>query len=332
MQFKDMLNRVHFKRLSVNKQTKLLNDLKFTDLTIEVEDSSNFDLPNPSKNKPGVIEIRGERIEFFTLVGNQLGQLRRGTLGTGTPLLHKAGTYVQEIGPSESVPYSENSLVQQVVSDGTNILPLTFIPTKSSSAWSYVDGYESSIPESYGQGDDIEVFVGGYDTTAVWASGVEYTVGIVVNVGSYTYRCVTEHVSGLVFNNDSAKWQFFIGNIRLKKKPYQVHNVNQAVESPEGDIQIDADFAVDGVSKQLRLTNKLSFGTKVTVVKRTGVAWDDTTNILTADTKIARFLKGSPGVWYTSMKQISTTPTPETSSFDSTTTRFDNTNTTFDQG
>ena len=302
MQFKDMLNRVHFKRLSVDKQTKLVNDLKFTDLTIEVEDASNFDLPNPSKNKPGVIEIRGERIEFFTLNGNVLGQLRRGTLGTGTPPLHKAGTYVQEIGPSETVPYSENSLIQQVVSDGTNILPLTFIPTKSSSTWSYVDGYESSIPEGYGQGDDIEVFVGGYDTTAVWASGVEYSIGIVVNVGSYTYRCIADHISGPVFNNDSTNWQFFIGNIRLKKKPYQVHNVNQAVESPEGDIQIDADFAVDGTSKQLRLTNKLSFGTKVTVVKRTGIAWDDTINILTADTKIARFLKGSPGVWYTNIK------------------------------
>ena len=302
MQFKDMLNRVHFKRLSINKQTKLVNDLKFTDLTIEVEDASNFDLPNPSKNKPGVIEIRGERIEFFTLTGNVLGQLRRGTLGTGTPTLHKAGTYVQEIGPSETVPYTESSIIQQVVSDGTNILPLTFTPAKSSDTWTYATGFESSIPEGYGQGNDIEVFVGGYDTTAVWSSGVEYVVGTVVNVGSYTYRCIADHTSGTVFNNDSANWQFFIGNIRLKKKPYKVHNVNQAANSPEGDIQIEADFAVDGSSKALRLTNKLSFGTKVTVVKRTGIAWDDTGNILTSDTKIARFLKGSPGVWYTNIK------------------------------
>jgi hypothetical protein len=105
-----------------------------------------------------------------------------------------------------------------------------------------------------------------------------------------------------VFNNDSDNWQFFIGNIRLKKKPYAVHNVNQAANSPEGDIQIEADFAVDGESKELRLTNKLAFGTKVTVVKRTGIAWDNETNILASDTKIARFLKGSPGVWYTNIK------------------------------
>ena len=359
MQFKDMLNRVHFKRLSLNKQTKLVNDLRFTDLTIEVEDASNFDLPNPSKNKPGVIEIRGERIEFFTLDGNVLGQLRRGTLGTGTPTLHKAGTYVQEIGPSESVPYTETSIVQQVVSDGTNILPLTFVPTLDATSFvswfndygytfrstytsavsyavndaviynnlyytnilavpspsgrkvgvnyspansTYWSLFDFNIPVGYGQSNDIEVFVGGYDTTLVWASSVEYAVGTVVNVGSYTYRCITSHTSGAVFNNDSANWQFFIGNIRLKKKPYAVHNVNQAANSPEGDIQITADFAVDGESKELRLTNKLSFGTKVTVVKRNGVAWDNTTNILASDTKIARFLKGSPGVWYTNIK------------------------------
>ena len=359
MQFKDMLNRVHFKRLSVNKQTKLVNDLRFTDLTIEVEDASNFDLPNPSKNKPGVIEIRGERIEFFTLDGNVLGQIRRGTLGTGTPTLHRAGTYVQEIGPSETVPYAESSIVQQVVSDGTNILPLTFVPTLwngSFVSWFNEYGYafrgdysisfpypinsaiiynnlyytnilavpapsgrkvdvdyspenatywslfDYNIPVGYGQSNDIEVFVGGYDTTAVWTSGVDYIVGTVVNVGSYTYRCIADHTSSKVFNSDSANWQFFIGNIRLKKKPYSVHNVNQAANSPEGDIQINADFAVDGESKELRLTNKLSFGTRVTVVKRTGIAWDNTTNILASDTKIARFLKGSPGVWYTNIK------------------------------
>jgi hypothetical protein len=238
---------------------------------------------------------------------------------------------VQEIGPSETMPYAETSTVQQVVSDGTNTLPLTFVPTKSLDTWTYTTGYESAIPAGYGQSNDIEVFVGGYDNTAVWASGVEYSIGTVVNVGSYTYRCITDHTSSTVFNNDSTNWQFFIGNIRLKKKPYKVHNVNQAANSPEGDIQIDADFAVNGTSKELRLTNKLSFGTRVTVVKRTGIAWDDTANILTSDTKIARFLKGSPGVWYTSMKQLSTT-TPETSSFDSTSTRFDSTNTTFDQG
>jgi hypothetical protein len=131
------------------------------------------------------------------------------------------------------------------------------------------------------------------------------------------------------FNDDSANWKFFIGNIRLKKKPYKVHNVNQSPYSPEGDIQLDADFAVDGQSKQLRLTNLLDSGTQVTVVQRTGTAWDSTVNIQNDNSKIAEFLKSTPGVWYTDYKQISNVVAVTT--FDNATT-FDSKIMTFDQG
>lgn len=301
MQFKDMLNRVHFKRLSLNKQTVLTANLNYNDTVIRVADTSNFDAPNPAKNKPGVVEIRGERIEFFSINGNVLGQLRRGTLGTGTPVVHLAGSYVQEIGPSETMPYSEIAFTEQVISDGTNIIPLTIIPSKSTTSWSYANGFVSSIPEEYGQSNDIEVFVGGYSSVP-WAQTVAYAVNDIVEIGSYTYRCVTAHTSSQVFTNDSAYWSFFVGNIRLKKHPHKVHNVNQHSESPEGDVQLDAEFAVDGLSKELRLTHKLSFGTRVTVVKRTGQSWDDTVNIQNSDSKIAKFLKATPGIWYVDIK------------------------------
>ena len=297
-----MLNRVHFKRLSLNKQTRLVNDLHYNDVTITVENASAFDQPNPSQNRPGVIEVQGERIEFFAIEGNVLSKLRRGTLGTGVRSVHKAGAVVQEIGSSETIPYVETTITKQVVSDGTNIINLNFTPTKSDDVWAYQNGFVSSIPHGYGQCNDVEVFVGGYDTSVTWASGVTYTVGTIVIVGSYTYRCTTEHTSSAVFADDSANWQFFIGNIRLKKKPYTVHNVNKAPYSPEGDMQLDADFAVDGVSQQVRLTHQLAPGTYVTVVKREGTDWDSTENIQFSNSKIARFLKASPGVWHTDFK------------------------------
>lgn len=162
MQFKDMLNRVHFKRLNLNKQTKLVEDLKYNDLTIEVADASNFDVPNPALNRPGVVEIAGERIEYFSLNGNILGQLRRGTLGTGVCNIYRAGTYVQDIGPSETIPYHESAVVENVVSDGTNIVPLKFVPTlditttAANNTW-----YRNSIPQDYGQCNDVEVFANG---------------------------------------------------------------------------------------------------------------------------------------------------------------------------
>jgi len=345
MQFKDMLNRLIFKRLNANKRTVLVRNLNYTDTYIEVEDASNFDAPSVANNKPGIIEIRGERIEFFTLETKiesgtttyLLGQLRRGTLGTGVSKVHKAGAYVQDIGASETLPYVESSVVEQIKSDGTNIVPLTFVPTKASNSWSYSSGFSSTIPAGYGQSDDIEVFVGGYSSVP-WANEVLYKVDDIVEVGSYTYRCLTEHTStaelvdGKVktFFDDKANWSFFVGNIRLKKKPYKVHNINQAPESPDGDIQLDAEFAVDGETNQLRLTNKLAFGTRVTVVKRTGLDWDSTTNILEDDNKIARFLKAVPGIWYANIgKYESNAGIP--SSFDSSNGTFDSTSITFDQ-
>ena len=337
MQFKDMLNRIHYKRLNANKRSVLVKDLKYLDTYIEVEDASNFDIPSISNNKPGIIEIRGERIEFFTLetkvVGTTttylLGQLRRGTLGTGVSKVHKVGSYVQDLGPSETIPYVENSTIEQIKSDGTNIVPLTFVPSKTNTTWTYSTGFNSNIPSGYGQSDDIEVFVGGYSSVP-WSSGVEYKINDIVEIGSYAYRCVTAHTSSLTFSSDSTYWTFFVGNIRLKKKPYKVHNVNNAPESPEGDIQLDAEFAVDGTSNELRLTHQLSFGTRVTVVKRTGTAWDSTTNILEDDSKIARFLKAVPGVWYSNIgKYENKAGIP--SSFDSDNGTFDSESITFDQ-
>jgi hypothetical protein len=354
MQFKDMLNRTHFKRLSLNKQAILVNQLNWNDTSILVDDASNFDLPNPTANKPGIIEIRGERIEYFEINQNVLSKLRRGTLGTGTPSIHPVGSYVQDIGTSETIPYFEKSTIEQIVSDGSLVVPITMTPSSVGVSDWFIDiGYNlrgnyypatqytkndvvsynnfyyvcinsislstlmplfptpdnstywklaSSIPVGYGQTNDIEVFVGGYDIKIEWAPNVIYSVDTIVIVGSYTYRCVTEHTSSSNFRNDSAKWAFFIGNIRLKKKPYKVHNVNINPDSPAGDILFDADFSVDGISETIRLSNKLTAGTLVTIVKRTGSEWDSAISIQKDTSKIADFIKASPGIWYKSLR------------------------------
>jgi hypothetical protein len=281
MQFKDMLNRVSYKRLSTTKQSKLANDLKWNDTVIVLEDGSNFEIPSPANNKPGVVEIRGERIEYFVKSGNTLSQLRRGTLGTGVFFNNFAGTLVQDIGASETIPYKDTQTVTQIISDGTKIIPLDFVPADA---------------------DSIEVFVGGYNTDNEWASGVVYSVGAIVKQGPYTYRCITAHTSTAFFD-DTAKWTFFIGNIRLKKAPYKVFNINNAPNSPVGDVTFPADFTVDGVSKQILLTNLLDFGIQVTVVQNTGVAWDNTVSVLYDSGKISEFLRADAGIWYSPYKQ-----------------------------
>ena len=325
IQFKDMLNRTHFKRLSANKQTVLTQDLHYYDTVIVVDDASTFDIPNPSKNRPGIIEVYGERIEYFKLVGNTLSQLRRGTLGTGIRSVYPAGTAVQDIGVSETIPYKDSVQITQFTSDDSNLVTLNYVPIKSTTSWEFANDFTSSIPSGYGQCDDAEVFVGGYDTNLVWASGVSYEVNDIVNHGSYQFRCVTAHTSSAKFVTDTANWQFFVGNIRLKKHPFNVHNVNVHPESPEGDVQFDPDFSVDGTSSSLRLTNDLTPGTRVTVVRKVGKMWNgltfnavpvtfdgdstlidtgnttidinNSTAIANSDKSVAEFLKETPGIW-----------------------------------
>jgi len=153
MQFKDMLNRVHYKRLRADKATILAADLNQSDIEIVVDDGSVFSVPNPALNLPGIIEINGERIEYFTKIGNVLGQLRRGTLGTGTPVVHAAGTTVQDIGPTETIPYSDTIIVNTIVSDGftTDVGNLAYIPKLGINPKPKQHNY-----------DTVDVFVNGY--------------------------------------------------------------------------------------------------------------------------------------------------------------------------
>ena len=158
MQFKDMLNRTHYKRINKNKSTRLTKDLKQRDLTIEVENGENLTEPNRLLNLPGIIEINGERIEYLTKNGNTLGQLRRATLGTGSPAIHKITSIVLDIGSTETIPYNDEFIVESSIGDGsTKNIRLSYIPTKVETDW-----YTETIPSDNGRSDEIEVFVGGY--------------------------------------------------------------------------------------------------------------------------------------------------------------------------
>jgi hypothetical protein len=120
MQFKDILNRVHYKRLNKNKATTLVKALNQLDKEIEVVNAEVLDNPSPGMNIPGIIEINGERIEYFVKSGNKLSQLRRGTLGTGVPTTHAVKSVVQGLGASETIPYKDKVVVDSFTSDGIN--------------------------------------------------------------------------------------------------------------------------------------------------------------------------------------------------------------------
>ena len=156
---KDMLNNNFYKRYRINNSVKLSKNLNYFDTNIEVTDASNLSEPILEKNVPGVIKINNERIEYFEKNGNILSQLRRGSSGTGVKEVHAEGSYVIDVGASESISYSDTEERTDFLSDGSskNIGPLDFIPTLTNiNNW-----YRETIPTTHGLCNQIEVFVGG---------------------------------------------------------------------------------------------------------------------------------------------------------------------------
>jgi hypothetical protein len=128
-QFKDMLNRTHYKRLDGTEDIKLASDLTWYDDVIILENHENLPSPLPNAKLPSVIFIEGERIEYFIKDGNTLKQLRRGTLGTSIKNVHLAGTEVYNQSVTSTVPYNDKTLTTIFTADGTSAqYELDFIP------------------------------------------------------------------------------------------------------------------------------------------------------------------------------------------------------------
>ena len=123
-QFKDILNRTHYKRLE--QSYELAEDLNYYDKIIKVADASGLPAPEYNAKYPGVIFIQGERIEYFTKDGNELKQLRRGTLGTGVKDVYEEGTIFVAQDVDKNIPYKDEEQVVTVTSDGYNIAAQTY--------------------------------------------------------------------------------------------------------------------------------------------------------------------------------------------------------------
>jgi hypothetical protein len=127
--FKDMLNRYHYKVLDKKTTTALASDLRYFDTRIELVDASALENPGISKI-PGVVEIAGERIEYYVKEGNILRQIHRGTLGTGIKQTIPAGTKVIEMGQKNTIPYIDKENKKTFYSDGvSDVYNIDMIPT-----------------------------------------------------------------------------------------------------------------------------------------------------------------------------------------------------------
>ncbi len=142
--FKDMLNRTFYKRINKNATTELVETLA-TDAT-EIKIKNGAILPQPQavissdgstvqSVIPGVVFIGKERIEYFTKTNNSLGQLQRGTLGTGIKE-HGSGAEVVDASGTQTIPYVDTVYTNTFTGDGST---LTFTLSQTPSSASELD-------------------------------------------------------------------------------------------------------------------------------------------------------------------------------------------------
>jgi len=165
--FKDMLNRTFYKRISKTATTELVDDLTDTINTLQVKDGTVLPEPDASSNMPGVVFIDKERIEYFTKNGNTLGQLRRGTLGTGIKD-HSDGTLVVDASGTQTIPYADTVHTNTFTGDGSTVIfALSQAPSSASELDIFIGGQRLLLTSE--DGSTINYSVDG-STTAVTLS------------------------------------------------------------------------------------------------------------------------------------------------------------------
>ena len=95
--FKSLAGNIYYYNRSNVYITTLAQTLNLTDTTAIVTNGAALATPNPLLIDPGIIYVNGERIAYYTKVGNTLGQLNRGYGGTGAALVHPIGSTVENV-------------------------------------------------------------------------------------------------------------------------------------------------------------------------------------------------------------------------------------------
>ena len=183
--FKDMMNRTFYKRISQTATTKLTIDMTEGTRTITVADASVLPTPDIASNTPGVIFIDKERIEYFTKSSNTLGQLRRGTLGTGIKE-HGSGTQVVDASGTQTIPYADTVYTNTFTGDGSTVVfALSQTPSSASELDIFIGGQRLLLTSE--DGSTINYSVSGANVTLSTAPASGTQVKILHKKGQVWY-------------------------------------------------------------------------------------------------------------------------------------------------
>ena len=184
--FKDMLNKNSYSRIDDASSTVLVQPLNFYDKEIVLDDTTVLPEPSAKLNKPGVVFIEGERIEYFRKEGNVIRQLKRGTLGTGVKNSYPVGTLVRDQSITQTIPYKDEFITEVIVSDGYN-----------SASTIYPNSSAVTIKSVTFEGDDQSANYLGNDIVTVVGTG--FKINAKVYVGDVECDVTRESDSKLTF-------------------------------------------------------------------------------------------------------------------------------------
>jgi len=289
-QFKDILNRTTFKRISETNSTNLAEPLYTTSTTIVVDEASDLSVPNPAKNAPGVILIAGERIEYMAMSGNTLSRLKRATLGTGARDGYPVGTEVLDQGVRQIMPYTETVNVSTAV-----------VPSPLDIAYVI-----ENMTNTKGNGIVFNTSTASVHQVRVYQGGIPLRKdGMYVHDMSVLYDNVTATIVGTISTSTALPNTTVIGNAYLVTSTNQVWVYTNSLDLSavngfvyQGLNYLPPEFTItsSGTNNVLTLNvpaGRLNTGTAITLVQQTAKDWyaSTATSLLNDTGAVATFLR-----------------------------------------
>ena len=126
-----------------------------------------------------------ERIEYFTKSGNSLGQIRRGTLGTGIKD-HSGGAEVVDASGTQTIPYVDTVYTNTFTGDGsTNEFTLSQTPASASELDIFIGGQRLLLTSE--DGSTINYSVSGSTVTLSTTPAANVQIKILHKRGQVWY-------------------------------------------------------------------------------------------------------------------------------------------------
>jgi hypothetical protein len=118
--FKDMLGNFEYYRMPKENSAAVTQQVSTSDDVIYLNSTVGLTGPAPQANRPGVVMVGKERVEYWEMTPNSIRRLRRGTKGTGAGN-HVPGTIAVDMTLRNVTPATDSLLRSTYTADGTTV-------------------------------------------------------------------------------------------------------------------------------------------------------------------------------------------------------------------